>query len=260
MWILSPLSWLLPSILVFAVGALLPRRRRWLLVLGGAGMAVSVLAMTPVVANRLVGWLEAMPTQPAACAVRPPDVAVVLAGGVDRFARSEDDVSVLSIGSRRRAEKALGWWLERPGRTLVVAGGSRRAVPEAILLAGYLRRLGVPADAIRTETRSLDTWENARNLAAMRPALPREVVLVTSAMHMRRADYSMREAGFLPCALGADWRYVPFRRWRYLLPDSGGLDKTEAALHELVGLAVYRIRHRGAEAPAASVAQEPPRP
>lgn len=261
MWILSPLSWLLPSILVFATGALLPRRRAWLLMLGGAGMAVSVLAMTPVVANLLVGWLEEMPEQPAACAVRPPDVAVVLAGGVDRFARSEEDVSVLSIGSRRRAEKALGWWREQPGRELVVAGGSRRAVAEATLLAGYLRQLGVPEAAIRTETRSLDTWENARNVAAMQPALPRDVVLVTSAMHMRRAGYSMREAGFSPCVLGADWRYVPFRRLRYLLPDSGGLEKTEAALHELVGLAVYRFRHRGGvEAGRADDVQEPSPP
>lgn len=245
MWILSPLSWLLLAIVVFVLGAVLPWRRKWLLCIGGAGMVVSVLVMTPVVANRLVGWLEEMPEQPQACTMRPPDVAIVLAGGVDRFARSEEDVSVLSIDSRRRAEKALGWWRERPGRRLVVAGGSRsrRSVPEATLVAGYLRQLGVPADVIRTETRSLDTWENARNAAAMRPALPREVVLVTSAMHMRRAHYSMEQAGFTVCALGADWRYVPFRRLGYLVPDSGGLDKSEAALHELVGLAVYRLRH-----------------
>lgn len=245
MWILSPLSWLLLAVPVFALGALLPRRRKWLLWIGGAGIAGSVLAMTPVFANRLVGWLEAMPEQPQACETRPPDVAVLLAGGVDRFARSEEDVSVLSIDSRRRAEKALGWWRQEPGRRLVVAGGSRgrRSVAEAVLVAGYLQQLGVPAEAIRTETRSLDTWENARNVAALRPALPREVVLVTSAMHMRRAKYSMEQAGFTVCALGADWRYVPFRRMGYLVPDSGGLDKSEAALHELVGLAVYRLRH-----------------
>lgn len=246
MWILSPLSWLLASVLVFAVGALPKRRRGWLLASGIAGIVVSVAAMTPLAANLLVGWLEAMPEQPAACATRPPDVAVVLAGGVDRFARSEEDLSVLSIASRRRAEKAVVWWRERPGRELVVAGGSRsrRSVPEATLLAGYLEVLGVPASAIRTETRSLDTWQNAHYVAAIRPALPREIVLVTSAMHMRRAGYSMREAGFSPCVLGADWRYVPFQRLRYLRPDSGGLDKAESALHEIVGLVVYRIRHR----------------
>src|SRR5690606_519955 len=216
-----------------------------LLWIGGAGIAGSVLAMTPVFANRLVGWLEAAPVQPRACETRSPDVAIVLAGGVDRFARSEEDLSVLSISSRRRAEKALGWWREKPGRRLVVAGGSRgrRSVPEATLVAGYLQQLGVPAGAVIAETRSLDTWENARNVAALQPALPREVVLVTSAMHMRRAKYSMEKAGFTVCPMGADWRYVPFRRLGYLVPDSGGLDKSEAALHELVGLVVYRLRH-----------------
>src|SRR5690606_246973 len=154
MWILSPLSWLLLAIPVFALGALLPRRRKWLLWIGGAGIAGSVLAMTPVFANRLVGWLEAAPGQPRACETRSPDVAIVLAGGVDRFARSEEDLSVLSISSRRRAEKALGWWREKPGRRLVVAGGSRgrRSVPEATLVAGYLQQLGVPAGAVIAET------------------------------------------------------------------------------------------------------------
>lgn len=245
MWILSPLSWLLVAVLLFVSGVMLPHRRRWLLWLGGIGMLASVVVMMPIVANRLVGWLEEMPEQPRMCVARPPDVAVVLAGGVDRFARSKEDVSVLSIDSRRRAEKAVAWWRAQPGRQLVVSGGSRsrRGIAQATLIAGYMQWLGVPAGAIRTETESLDTWQNARNVAAMRPAVPGEVVLVTSAMHMRRAQYSMRKAGFTTCALGADWRYVPFRRMSYLVPDSGGLEKSEAALHEIVGLLVYRLRH-----------------
>jgi len=246
MWILSPLSWLLASVALLVFGALPSPRRKWLLRAGGAGILVSVAAMTPFIANRLVGWLEVMPAQSESCVAQAPGVAVVLAGGVDRFTGSEDEFSVLSIASRRRAEKAMRWWHEQPGRMLVVAGGSpgRRSVPEALLMAGYLRQMGLPADAILTETLSGDTWQNARNVAAMRPELPREVVLVTSAMHMRRAHYSMRQAGFSVCPLATDWRYVPFQRFRYLIPDSGGLEKSEAALHELVGLAVYRLRHR----------------
>lgn len=244
MWILSPLSWLLLSLGGFVLGTMLGWNRRWLLRVCGAGMAVSVAAMTPFVANRLVGWLEATPEPPAQCASQPPSVAVVLAGGVDRSARDDQDISALTIASRRRAEKAVAWWNETPGRRLVVAGGSRRwnRASEARLISSYMQRLGVPAEAIREEGESRNTWQNAHNVAALEPALPREVVLVTSAMHMRRGRYSMQEAGFtMVCPLGADWRYIPFQRFSYLVPGSSGLTKTESALHELVGLAFYRM-------------------
>lgn len=270
MWILSPLSWLLVGLLALAAGAMLPsrRHRRRLQWTGTAGIAIALLAMTPAVANLLVAWLEQPPEQPAACGTRPPEVAIVLAGGVDRVPASAEDISALNVGSRRRAEQAVDWWRGASGRRLVVAGGSRRrhGVPEAAIVAGYMRRFGVPAGSIRIESRSLDTWQNARNVASLDPAEPRDVVLVTSAMHMRRARYAMEQAGFRVCTLSADPRHVPFRRLGYLFPDSGGLQKTEAALHELVGFVAYRARQRGdgaqrvGDPPAASRSSPPPPP
>lgn len=244
MWILSPLSWLVLWLGVYAFGNIRHWNRRWLLRICGTGTILSITAMTPMFANWLVAWLEVSPPQASDCAVRPPSVAVVLAGGVDGFVRMEQDTSALSIASRRRADSAAEWWSLSPGRQLVVAGGSGYwgGAPESVLMSRYLQRLGVPAAAIRIESESRDTWQNAHNVAALRPALPREIVLVTSAMHMRRARYSMQEAGFTVCPLYADRRYVPFRRPSHLLPDSGGLAKTEAALHELVGLAYYHWR------------------
>lgn len=249
MWfVLSPLTWLLCGFVLFVAGVLPSRRRKWLWLPGAAVILASVVMMTPLAANVLVGWLEEMPDQPASCATDPPEVAVVLTGGVDRFTGSRDDFPALNMASRRRAEKAVNWWRERQSqRRLVVTGGppGPHAVPEASLVAAYMRALGVPDGIILTETGATDTWQNARNVAAMRPALPRRVLLVTSAMHVRRAHYVMERAGFEVCVLATDWRYVPFRRLRYLAPDSGGLVKTEAALHELVGLVAYRLRRDG---------------
>lgn len=248
MWILSPLSWLLLCGLAFVVGRKTAINRCHLALACSLGAALSVVAMTPWFANYMVGWLEEMPPQSPLCNQRPPDVAVVLAGGVDRFPSNQDDLSVLNVASRRRAEKAVTWWRQLPGRTLVFAGGSpgRHAVPEALLMSRYVQQMGVDPAAIRIESASQDTWQNARNLRSMSPALPEKVVLVTSAMHMRRALYSMEQAGFEVCALGADWRYVPFQRLSYVIPDSSGLTKTESALHELVGLVYYRFHSRNA--------------
>ena len=254
--LLSPLSWLLVSVLLLTTAHVTRFGGRRATLAFSAAALFSVFAMTPLFANLLVDWLESAPPQPAFCKTAPPPVAVVLTGGVDRWPRDDKDFAAISIISRRRAEKAIAWWREQPGRQLVFAGGARARdrTPEGELVANYAQQLGVDATSTRAETLSMNTWENARNVAALKPALPRHVVLVTSAIHMRRARYSMMNAGFEVCTLGADWRYAAFRRWSYLLPQTGGLAKTESALHELVGLVFYRwyaFRDRNAGAQAA---------
>ena len=72
--------------------------------------------------------------------------------------------------------------------------------------------------------------------------MPRRLVLVTSAMHMPRSRLALGRAGFDVCPVPADSRRIAFGLPGYLIPGSSALDKTEAALHELVGLAYYRWR------------------
>ncbi|HEY5971939.1 MAG TPA: YdcF family protein [Pseudoxanthomonas sp.] len=242
MWFLSPLSWLLVACCLACAGGWWSRRRRLLvgsaLLLGG----IAIAAMTPLFANALIRWLESEREMPQACRVSPPLTAVVLAGGADRWVRTNDDYSALTLASRRRVERAASWWHEQPGRRLVLSGGSafRRGVPESHPMAAYARELGVPAAAILTEGASKTTWESAQHLAALRPALPGRVVLITSSMHLPRAAYSMQQAGFEVCGIGADSRYVPFNLPGYLIPQTSSLRKTEDALHEIVGLVYYR--------------------
>ena len=131
MWLLSPLSWLLLA----GLGACIAARRhsrRWLRASLVVAL-VSVLAMTPMFANGLLGWLERPPPMPAQCLASPPQVAVVLAGGVDAIPRDENDGSVLGVASRRRMERAVEWWRAQPGRVVVASGGPvwRGALPKA---------------------------------------------------------------------------------------------------------------------------------
>lgn len=242
MWLLSPLSWLLVAGAVACWAWCRGERGRWLRRACAAVAIVAILAMTPWVANLLVGWLEAPRPEPASCHSSPPGVAVVLAGAVDVMPQGQDDFSALNIESRRRVERAVAWWHQRSGRSLVMAGGPQEGsnVARAALMAAYARRLGVADDALTVEGASTSSWDNARQLAGLRPALPRRLVLVTSAMHLPRARHAMRAAGFEVCGLAADSRRIPFGLPGYLIPRSSALDKTEAALHELVGMAYYR--------------------
>src|SRR6185369_7614076 len=104
--------------------------------------------------------------------------------------------------------------------------------------------LGVPADSIRREDRSQTTWENAQQLRLLSPALPERIWLVSSAIHLPRALIAFRAAGFEPCVYASDRRYVPPGGIGYYLPQSSALIKTESAIHELIGEALYRWRAR----------------
>jgi uncharacterized SAM-binding protein YcdF (DUF218 family) len=216
----------------------------------------ALAAMTPLGSNALTRPLERPVHASRTCRDAPPAVALVLGGGTDGWPRHRADFSVLNLASRRRMDRAVAWWREGEGRSLVlVGGGPRPGVPTiAELMAAYAGMLDVPATALRLETRSGDTWGNARHAAELSPRLPRRVVLVTSQVHMPRAQRAFTAAGFEVCPLGADSRILPSRLPWALVPRTSGLVNTEAALHEWVGLAYYRWR--GGDDVSASAASQ----
>lgn len=239
-WALSPLNWLLVAMLLAIVGLRLRTRRLWLA--ASMGLAIAAFATTtPLVSNALARRLESGIAIPPSCDAAPPDVVVVLAGGVDRLPRRASSSHVLSATARRRIERGVEYWQQDGTRTLVMSGGPTAAgwIPHAALMADYAQRLGVPADAIRLEPRSRTTWENARFVAAMTPRVPRRIALATSAMHMRRSVSAFRAAGFEVCPLPADRRAIRASLPAGLLPSTSGLEKADAALHEFVGSVHY---------------------
>ncbi len=207
--------------------------------------AVAFLVMTPLVSNTLARRLEKAFEVPAWCETAPPDVVVVLAGGVDRLPRRETSFGVLSATSRRRIERGIEYWSERSGRRLVLSGGPTAYgwVPHAALMGTYAQRFGVPAQALVLETQSRTTEENALRVASL-PGMPRRVALSTSAMHMRRSIMAFRAAGFEVCPLAADRRAIRASLPAGLLPDVAGLAKAEDALHEYVGNVHYEFMLR----------------
>lgn len=241
--LLSPLTWL---VLALAGGWMACRRDARMRILRAASVLLGVLAllaMTPLAANLLVGGLErGAATAAPDCLASPPTVAVVLGGAVDETTVELGGVTP-GLTSRRRMERAVRWWQEAPGRKLVISGGPARpgGVPVSDLMMDAGLRAGVAPAAMRVEDASTSTWENARHVAGL-GGVPKRVVLVTSSMQMPRARFAMRMAGFEVCPVPADRMqlrvYLPYA----LIPRSSALRKTEAALHEIIGLGWYRLR------------------
>ena len=94
-----------------------------------------------------------------------------------------------------------------------------------------------------TEGNSLNTEQNAKFSAdILAKAQVRKIILVTHAMHMRRAQAMFVDQGFEVVPAPTDFSAWPKFQWRDLLPSSEGRKLAKLALHEVVGLAFYKLR------------------
>lgn len=216
------------------------RRSQWLLRMGCAGC---LLMLTPLGANSLVRLIEGAQHPVSACAHEADRPLVLLTGGLDYPARTADDFASLTPSSSHRLYALMATGLLTEPHTLLITGGSLgQAIPESRVVGQLAVRLGVPAERIQLEEHASSTRDNARLSAAMLlPASPK-ITLVTSALHMQRAQWAFAQQGFDVCPQPVDWAYVPPTGWGYLLPQSSALLKSEQAIHELIGLIAYRWR------------------
>ena len=94
-----------------------------------------------------------------------------------------------------------------------------------------------------TEGNSLNTEQNASFSAdILAKAQVRKIILVTHAMHMRRAQAMFVDQGFEVVPAPTDFSAWPELHWRDLLPSSEGRKLAKSALHEVFGLAFYKLR------------------
>lgn len=212
--------------------------RRLGVLAGAAGWLWLAVWSTPVASHALRARLELHAGPRAVQDVPAAAVAVVLGGGMG--------------GARSRArpypdmlEAADRLWhaarLYRAGKAplLLLSGGTTRADegPEAVAMQALLRDLGVPESALLLESRSTTTGENARFSAPMlRERGVDTVLLVTSALHMRRARAEFERAGLKVLPAPTDFeslgRQTVPRDW---LPQTEALDGSARAFKEWVG-------------------------
>jgi uncharacterized SAM-binding protein YcdF (DUF218 family) len=131
--------------------------------------------------------------------------------------------------------------LYRAGKAplIVLSGGTVNPgeMPEALAMRQFLGDLGVPASALLLESRSQTTTENAADTARLLQQRGiRTILLVTSALHMRRARGLFERAGLQVIPAPTDYEVV-HRPWRVLdvVPDTEALDGSARAIKEIVG-------------------------
>ncbi len=227
-------------IVLWLAGAIIwlrwPKRRLGPVLLLLSGLLLLFYAM-PVTGGFLLHSLEKRNwhyAQPAKLQARGVRTLVVLSGSQRGGKLTVGDR--LSSDTLRRVLEGVRLWRGIPDSRLVLSGGSfihKTAIGGA--MAELAWDLGVPAKKILVEADSWDTDEQARRLAHLLGSEP--FALITSASHMPRALAIFRGYGLKPLPAPADFitkgRKLTFYSF---LPQVGGLNASEVALYEYLGL------------------------
>lgn len=143
----------------------------------------------------------------------------------------------------RRVEHAVWlyrYWKQLP--ILVSGGGSANSPPYAYVMKHLLEQEGVPSDRIWVEPRSRNTHESAvYGAVLLKQHGVERVALVIEATGMPRACLSFRKQGIsvVPAPI---WRNHLTRDFTDYVPGWRGISLNADTLHEVVGLAYYRVR------------------
>lgn len=250
--LIYPLS--LACLLLVAL-LVLRRSPRWVLWLGLAAFLLLWLGGNRLISMTLARTLEWQYSPPS---VLPhADVIVLLGGGEMPLTPPQPLAGVTEAGDRIIY---AAWLYQQGAAPRVLASGGAVGVdgpalqPGAEAMGQLLSIMGVPPDALWLEPRSRNTYENAvETKKLLDPKGIQRIILVTSALHMPRAQAIFRNLGFDVIAAPTDYT-VTAAAWDYyltpdptiqvfnLFPTAEALDNTMRALKEYIGIAVYRLR------------------
>jgi uncharacterized SAM-binding protein YcdF (DUF218 family) len=175
-----------------------------------------------------------------------PDGIVVLGGGIEPDLSAAHGRPILDrSGDRLVAAAELA--RQYPNARIVYSGGNANLIgddsaKEADYALSMLEDLGVAKARLSAERLSRNTVENAELVKAVANPKPGERwLLVTSAFHMPRSIGLFRKAGFPVEAYPVDWRASQSKAFSFSSVAINGLERTEVAMREWIGLAAYWV-------------------
>ena len=244
--LLSP--WLLPPlnlIAIIAIGlAFVPKRPRLGLAISAGGLTVLAALSTGAVGNLLVSTLEEGMTPITAKQLREGGAgAIVILGGGRNRGSPEYGGETVSRSSLARTRYGARLARESGLPVLLTSGKPDGGIAtEADLMADAMEQeFGVKVRW--RENASINTIENARFSArVLAGAGIKRIVLVTDAWHMPRSITRFHAAGLEVIAAPTNYYSRPSLTPVDFLPTEGGLEKSNIAFHEWIGILVSWAR------------------
>jgi uncharacterized SAM-binding protein YcdF (DUF218 family) len=240
-FLLMPLIWVILLLLL----ALFLKSMKWRRISLASALVILLVLSNPFLANE--AWRAWEVAATPVNKMEKYDVAVILTG-VTSFRADIPDRIHTSKGADRFLHPLQLYRLGKVEKILI-SGGSGLVlegfVPEAEQMEKVLLMAGVPEKDIITEGNSRNTHENAVNTAALLEKHPewQQVLLVTSAFHMRRSAACFKKAGVNADSFSADF-YAYERRFtpdETIIPSATAFNHWHLLIHEITGYIVYKV-------------------
>lgn len=247
----TPVVWVLGLIVLGFIFGLMQKRKklyffgRVLIIFAGLVLYLFSIA---AVSDRLLYSLESQYRQPDTDVLSNLDIVVVLGAGYhpSGVLREYADPTGLAYARVRGGVKAF----KKSGAgTIAFCEGWRENATEsgAEVMKALAIELGVQEDKIITEDKSQTTMTNATELKRLlAPKEHRNIGLATSALHMPRAERTLRQvfAGDTIVPIPVGYIYTPpIRFLDNFIPSARNLQISTEAIHELIGMLWYAIRY-----------------
>jgi uncharacterized SAM-binding protein YcdF (DUF218 family) len=222
----------------------------------GRGLIVASLVVLAILGLSPVGNALIIPLEQRFPAWDParggPDGIIVLGGMITPdVSAARNEVALNEAAERLTVAVELA--RRYPNARVLFSGGSSALLfsegNEAEFAGRLLQSFGIAPGRILLEPRARNTVENAAYSKAMAQPKPGERwLLVTSASHMPRSIGVFRQAGFAVEAVPVDWRTRGSEDvLRPFATMGDGLRRTDTAVREWVGLAVYWLTGKSSE-------------
>jgi uncharacterized SAM-binding protein YcdF (DUF218 family) len=247
--LLSPSQVLLGLLIVGGILLALGRLRAGRVACVAGGIGLFIFGLLPV-SHYLVHALESRYPQPE---LPSSLTGIILLSGAERPEASAQFGEPQLNSAAARYTTTLRLLARYPDARLVFTGGpvidpATGELGQTGVAERLLSTVGIDAARVSYERGSRDTCDNAFNSREFVQPQPRETwVVVTSAMHMPRTMACFDAAGWKVIAQPADY-HVVLGGWgagSFQITDNLAL--FDAALHEWVGLAYYRLTGRTRE-------------
>ncbi|WP_439184705.1 YdcF family protein [Carboxylicivirga taeanensis] len=241
-FLLVPFNWCV----LLIIGGTLSKHKRLKYYLFGSAATLFLLFSNTFIFQKVIAQWE-HPTENLN-QLAPNHTPIVVLGGLSSYDEQTD--RIIFKEATDRLMQALLLFKKNPSRLVVITGGSAEIYfeekPEAEYLKDYLMAIGIPASQILVESQSRNTHENAFNTAALFDShqLKKDITLVTSAFHMKRATACFEKQNFSVQAVATNpfTNHQPFKPADYFLPSLHTLQSWAILTKEWAGMLVYKLK------------------
>ena len=177
-------------------------------------------------------------------------INVVVLGGMASYYEPAERVRFWQSGDRLM--QALAIVYQNPVAHVVFSGGSAAVLlherPEGAFISEFLTHWDVSKQVeIQVDSLSRNTFENALYTSRIfeRNGWDKKIALVTSAWHMKRAQWCFNQFGFEVTPIGADPMY-PLQKAvpaDYFMPSAQIIINWQILIKEWVGWLAYKVRY-----------------